>query len=484
MATGIFTLRNQLLGLIQKAWTGTQKTNFVEYLVVAGGGGGAIGSTYNTGGGGAGGLLQGIVPVTVGSSITVTVGAGGTVSGLGGNSVFGSVNAIGGGYAGNAGGSGNPGVAGGSGGAGNSLPNPGGQGTSGQGNAGGGGATGGANGGGGGGGAGTVGLNGTTSAGGNGGSGIASAISGTVTAYAGGGGGESGVTPIAYGGVGGGGNGACGGNSYVATAGSANTGGGGGGGASGGSGGSGICIISYPDTYNAPTTLTGTYTASTSGSGSVYFNGSSAIAYSANSLNIRTNSFTFEGWFNFSSLSGTIGLFGSAGANTFYISYLSGNLYIGDGATNTISYPYTISTGTWYSIAVSFDGTSYRLFVNGSLLTTSTTLLANTTLTNLSIANYNSTNYFTGYVSNARYVKGTAVYTSTYTVSTIPLTAITNTSLLLNTVSGAYLADGSTNSFAVTATGSPTWNQASPFATGLGYKNRVYTWTGSGTVTF
>ena len=38
MATGIFTLRNQLLGLVQKAWSGTQKTNFVEYLVVAGGG--------------------------------------------------------------------------------------------------------------------------------------------------------------------------------------------------------------------------------------------------------------------------------------------------------------------------------------------------------------------------------------------------------------------------------------------------------------
>jgi hypothetical protein len=31
---------------------------------------------------------------------------------------------------------------------------------------------------------------------------------------------------------------------------------------------------------------------------------------------------------------------------------------------------------------------------------------------------------------------------------------------------------------------SPTWNQASPFATGLGYKNRVYTYTGSGTITF
>jgi hypothetical protein len=52
MATGIFTLRNQLLGLIQKAWTGTQKTNFVEYLVVGGGGSGGGGTFYGSGGGG------------------------------------------------------------------------------------------------------------------------------------------------------------------------------------------------------------------------------------------------------------------------------------------------------------------------------------------------------------------------------------------------------------------------------------------------
>ena len=38
MANGLFTLKQQLQGLIQKAWTGTQKTNYVEYLVVAGGG--------------------------------------------------------------------------------------------------------------------------------------------------------------------------------------------------------------------------------------------------------------------------------------------------------------------------------------------------------------------------------------------------------------------------------------------------------------
>ena len=96
MATGLFTLKQQLQGLIQKAWTGTQKTNYVEYLVVAGGGGGA--GTYG-GGAGAGGLLTGIVPVVAGTSYTVTVGGGGnggaaSADGAAGvASVFGSITA-------------------------------------------------------------------------------------------------------------------------------------------------------------------------------------------------------------------------------------------------------------------------------------------------------------------------------------------------------------------------------------------------------
>ena len=49
MANGIFTLRNQLQSLVQKAWSGSQTTPAVEYLVVAGGGAGGNGA----GGGGA-----------------------------------------------------------------------------------------------------------------------------------------------------------------------------------------------------------------------------------------------------------------------------------------------------------------------------------------------------------------------------------------------------------------------------------------------
>jgi hypothetical protein len=46
--------------------------------------------------------------------------------------------------------------------------------------------------------------------------------------------------------------------------------------------------------------------------------------------------------------------------------------------------------------------------------------------------NDSATNYFTGYISNVRIVKGTAVYTTTFTPPTAPITTISNTSILLN----------------------------------------------------
>ena len=263
MASGIFTLKQQLQGLIQGAWAGTSPSNApknVEYLVVAGGG---AGGTDRAGGGGAGGLLQGILPITLGTSYTVTVGAGGTTTGggtnpTGGNgvnSVFGNITAKagGGGSGGDARYNGYQPASGGSGG-GESTGDignlQGAQGTAGQGNAGG---TSGPHSGNynaaGGGGAGTVGLNAVGTISGNGGAGIASSISGTVTTYAGGGGGGTYGGTAGSGGLGGGGAGAAGTSAIAGTAGTANTGGGGGGGGgasgAGGAGGSGIVIVRY-----------------------------------------------------------------------------------------------------------------------------------------------------------------------------------------------------------------------------------------------
>ena len=462
-------------------------TPAVEYLDVAGGGSGGAEA-----GGGAGGLLQGIVPITTGSPITVTIGGGGAPVTSGQNSVFGSITAIGGGRG--AGG----GVAGGTGGSGGGASSnyislgggSGGQGIVGQGNAGGYGSNAVFNTTGGGGGAGTIGIDAKSASAGAGGAGIASTINGTVTTYAGGGGGGAYTALAGIGGVGGGGTGGTGAGN--GTNGSANTGGGGGGAwATGGTGGSGIAIISYSDTYNAPTTLTGTYTASTSGSGSLSLSGSGQyISYTSNAAFALPGDFTLEMWiyplnwtaseiFPYVTYPGTDGglMFGKNGSN-FVIRAAN--------VADQLTYGTLPTINAWTHIVAVRSGTTLSMYYNGTRVATTTNSYSFAqALLKIGSDGYGSD--FPGYISNVRLVKGTAVYSpssTTLTVPTAPLTAISGTSILLTTVSPDGYLDSSTNSFTPTLTGTPSWNQASPFATGLGYKNRVYTWTGSGTVTF
>jgi hypothetical protein len=256
----------------------------VEYLVVAGGAGGlsGFGQVYAQGGSGAGGLLTATgYPITLGSSITITVGAGGASAGYNGNnSVFGNITAIGGG-----GGGGSPGSPASSGGSGGGQDDSSttslGKGIPGQGN----------NGGignyysaGGGGGAGSIGINGDTNTGngGNGGTGIVSSITGSPVQYAGGGGaGGTYYYAGSLGGLGGGGGGGNGGNNIAGqtngTSGLVNTGGGGGSvastggsGQTGGIGGSGIVVIRYPSYLAKASATTGSPTTYIAGPYRVY----------------------------------------------------------------------------------------------------------------------------------------------------------------------------------------------------------------------
>jgi hypothetical protein len=218
----------------------------VEYLIVAGGGSGKFqNSLYNGGsGGGAGGLLTG-TGYPVSGSLGITVGAGG-VNTSGGNSVFDTITATGGGsYMGS--------YSGGSGAGGDDVVYyNGGTGISGQGHDGG---YSNAHSAAGGGGAGAVGNNsGGAAYPGSGGAGLSNSITGTTTYYAGGGGGGwayyYGGGPISSGGIGGGGAG--GGGPTMGAAGTDGLGGGGGGGGSGtggsglpGRGGNGVVIVRY-----------------------------------------------------------------------------------------------------------------------------------------------------------------------------------------------------------------------------------------------
>jgi hypothetical protein len=70
---------------------------------------------------------------------------------------------------------------------------------------------------------------------------------------------------------------------------------------------------------------------------------------------------------------------------------------------------------------------------------------------------------FPGLITNFHFVKGTSLYTSNFTVSTVPTTAVANTKLLLlNSNSGGLLTDSSPIGRAVTNVGSVTFSSSSP----------------------
>jgi hypothetical protein len=145
--------------------------------------------------------------------------------------------------------------------------------------------------------------------------------------------------------------------------------------------------------------------------------------------------------------------------------YIDGNA----GTTLVPNITTTISLNTWYHLAVVRSvsgGTNNYVFLNGVLVGSSTTSTAFADTSqplrigtdNLSGSNYNQ---LTGYISNLRIVKGTAVYTSAFTPPTAPLTAISGTSLL--TCQSNRFIDNSSNAFAITVNGNTSVQAFSPF---------------------
>jgi hypothetical protein len=136
----------------------------------------------------------------------------------------------------------------------------------------------------------------------------------------------------------------------------------------------------------------------------------------------------------------------------------------------------TIPLNTWCHIAVTRSGSSLYTFLNGVLLSTNSitqTFYASTQLT--AIGNFPSSGIsdtgMRGYVSNVRLVKGTALYTATFTPSTTPLTAVSGTQLL--TCQSNRFLDNSSNNFTVTATSSNSVQRFSPFNPTAPYSTSV-----------
>jgi hypothetical protein len=131
---------------------------------------------------------------------------------------------------------------------------------------------------------------------------------------------------------------------------------------------------------------------------------------------------------------------------------------------------YAFPANQWIHFAVARSGTTIRMFINGAQVgsaTNSASLYgASNQPTYVGATNGNGS-FFPGYISNVRFVKGTALYTAAFTPPTTELTAISGTSFL--TCQGNSIADNSTVARAITSTGSPRIGSLNPFGSASGW---------------
>jgi len=260
-------------------------------------------------------------------------------------------------------------------------------------------------------------------------------------------------------------------------------------------------------TNNFTLTPTGsvTYNASTpvSTGGSLYFN-QSTISYltlpSSTAFNI-TGDFTIEAWINPTTiLAGNNGILDTrvAGQSSapwaFYVGG-DGLLRFFTGTYYASIYP--ITANIWTHVAVVRSGSILTFFINGvqsgSTNIGTGAISPGTTSAFIGTKDYGINAQFRtiNYITNLRFVNGTALYTpnagsftpptstlaSTQSANTNgnPSSAITGTqtSLLLNTVNGtSFLTDSSTYNATVTNNGTATSSSRNPFA---GYVNLTHT---------
>lgn len=189
---------------------------------------------------------------------------------------------------------------------------------------------------------------------------------------------------------------------------------------------------------------------------------------------LGTGAFTIEFWTYVPVITGNqcfvdmrIGGFAAVGI----VIYLAGTTLtfytIGSARITSVG---AVTAATWTHIALARSGTSTKLFVNGtqvgSTYTDSNSYIANTP--NIGRFFDGTGGQLTGFITNFRIVKGTAVYTSNFTPSTVPLTAISGTSVLLlatnqGITNNSQIVDTGPYPFTVSPTNTPLYSGLSPF---------------------
>jgi len=220
----------------------------------------------------------------------------------------------------------------------------------------------------------------------------------------------------------------------------------------------------------------GTFSPYRHGGYSTYFDGSSDyIQVPAGAFALSTGDFTIETWVYFNSITtGAVSdntqytiydaRVASTGTDHFIVITTSGDVRIRMNGIRTIELDETLESGKWYHLALVNSSGTVTLFLNGTANATTFTTSANLSIG--AAVEIGGSSTFSGYLLNGylrdfRVVIGTAVYTSTFTPPTEPLTAITNTSLL--TCHLPYFKDGSSNAHAITVYGNTSTKPFGPY---------------------
>jgi len=168
---------------------------------------------------------------------------------------------------------------------------------------------------------------------------------------------------------------------------------------------------------------------------SVYFEDETAFMQSDTGIDVSTDNFTIEMWVWTTRTDVRFCAQNNTGGTNFYFGTNSAGKLRWDVPTGTdvVSADYVMPLNQWVHVAAVREGTGsnqFKMYADGVLVAESTDSSTHgSRKINIAGGRGNSNNY-DGYISNFRFVVGSAVYTSAFTPPTEPLTNITNTKLL------------------------------------------------------
>jgi hypothetical protein len=177
--------------------------------------------------------------------------------------------------------------------------------------------------------------------------------------------------------------------------------------------------------------------------GSGYFDGSGdyLTVPDSSATDLGSGDFTVECWFyQFAyKVASCISLTGALSGNGYALGAAgsSSNKIWWYAAGTKILSSTTITYNAWNHVAVVRSSGTTTMYLNGANVGSFSDSKDYSGGITYIGSDEVGTQDWNGYISNARIVKGTAVYTSAFTPPTAPLTAITNTSVLINFINGA-----------------------------------------------